>query len=171
MRLFVAVRPPPSILDAVEELDRPAGADVRWSTRDQWHVTVRFLGELDEAELPVLTGAVDAAASELAPMAATLGPKLRALGRDVAVVPVSGLKPLAEAVEAATGSRGRPPNRRRFQGHVTVGRLRRGRWPAGLLGKPITGEWTVESVEVVRSYLHPDGARHETVHVAPLTGR
>ena len=50
MRLFVAVWPPPEVLDLVAEMDRPALAGVRWTTRDQWHVTLRFLGRMDGIE-------------------------------------------------------------------------------------------------------------------------
>jgi hypothetical protein len=40
-RLAVAVRPPPEVVEALEALDRPAVADVRWSTPEQWIVKVR----------------------------------------------------------------------------------------------------------------------------------
>ena len=63
MRLFVAVWPPPEVLDLVAEIDRPALAGVRWTTRDQWHVTLRFLGRMD---------GIEAAAARLAEAAAAV---------------------------------------------------------------------------------------------------
>ena len=51
MRLFVAVVPPPVILD---ELDatvaplRPAWPALRWTGRPAWHLTLAFLGEVSE---------------------------------------------------------------------------------------------------------------------------
>jgi 2'-5' RNA ligase len=48
VRLFVAVRPPDDILDAVAALPRPTHPGVRWTARDQWHVTLRFLGEVED---------------------------------------------------------------------------------------------------------------------------
>src|SRR5947208_15795983 len=59
MRLFVAIALPP---EAASELDevvaplRPAWPDLRWTGRDAWHLTLAFLGEVDElvtAELAV----------------------------------------------------------------------------------------------------------------------
>ena len=48
MRLFVAVRPNEAVLDAVAGLARPERPGVRWTTQPQWHVTLRFLGGVDE---------------------------------------------------------------------------------------------------------------------------
>jgi len=64
-RAFVAVRPPDGVLDAVEALvgalDVP---DARWTDRDQWHVTLQFLGNRAD---------VDAVAAALAPLAVHAG--------------------------------------------------------------------------------------------------
>ena len=39
-RLFVAVIPPVSVLDMLETVPREVHPDVRYTTRDQWHVTL-----------------------------------------------------------------------------------------------------------------------------------
>ena len=45
-RLFVALRPPPDIRDAlVDAMDELPGA--RWQDEEQLHVTLRFIGEVD----------------------------------------------------------------------------------------------------------------------------
>ena len=49
MRLFLAVWPSPEVVDVLRALPRPDTPGVRWSTEDQWHVTVEFLGECDLA--------------------------------------------------------------------------------------------------------------------------
>ena len=46
-RLFVAVWPSADVLDALERLPRPPLAGARWTTRRQWHVTVRYFGVVD----------------------------------------------------------------------------------------------------------------------------
>src|SRR5438445_10975988 len=50
-RLFVAVWLPEHVLDLVAALPRPDVEGLRWTSRDQWHVTLRFFGnvELDDA--------------------------------------------------------------------------------------------------------------------------
>lgn len=123
MRLFVAVRPPDDVLDAVAALARPAHPGVRWTTRDQWHVTLRFLGEVGESE-PV---AAALAAAPLPAATAALGPRVTALGSGVVCLPVAGLDALAAAVSEATAGWGRPPEHRRFRGHLTLARVDRPR--------------------------------------------
>jgi 2'-5' RNA ligase len=170
MRLFVAVHPPAEVLDAVAALPRPERPGVRWTTRNQWHVTLRFLGEVDDPG-PV-AAAVAEAVAPLAPVEAVLGPAVTALGPGVVCVPVAGLDEVAAAVVAATAPFGGPPEERRFRGHLTLARVRRGGTPARrLAGAPVAGSWTVTSAEVVRSHLHPAGARYEVVATAPLGGR
>ena len=52
MRLFVALALP---AEAATELDevvaplRPAWPDLRWTGRDAWHLTLAFLGEVEES--------------------------------------------------------------------------------------------------------------------------
>ena len=47
VRLFVAVWPPESVVEMLLGLDRPEGPELRWTTEPQWHVTLRFLGEVE----------------------------------------------------------------------------------------------------------------------------
>lgn len=163
MRLFVAVRPPDAVLDVVGGLRRPERDGVRWTTRPQWHVTLRFLGEVDDPA-PVV------AALEAAPLvrcAATVGPRVAALGRGVVMAPVTGLDALAEGVVAATAPFGRPPEARAFRGHLTLARVRRG--PVrDLVGEGIDLRFPVEDVRLVRSRPGPGGSRYDDVHVRPL---
>ena len=48
MRLFVAAWPPADVVEALRGLDRPVVTGMRWTTADQWHVTLRFLGDVDD---------------------------------------------------------------------------------------------------------------------------
>ena len=85
----------------------------------QLHVTLRFLGDADVGEVG---DRLDRAS--LTAATAVLGPAVRRLGQNAIVVPVEGLDTLAAVVAEATGDLGEPAGR--FQGHVTVARLRRG---------------------------------------------
>ena len=78
------------------------------------------------------------------------------------MVPVAGLEPVAAAVVASTASFGRPPDTRPFTGHLTLARSKQGSVRA-LAGAAISGRWTVDEVCLVRSQLHPHGARYSTV--------
>lgn len=161
-RLFVAAWPPPEVLDRLEGLPRPAEPGVRYTRREQWHVTLRFLGQAEEA--PALAALGDVVAEGAT---AELGPRLARLGRDVVVVPVAGLDELAGAVRRASAHVGRPPDPRPFAGHITIARLRR-RGACGVAGAPIAGSFAVSEVALVRSTLRPEGPTYETVAVRPL---
>ncbi len=65
MRLFVAIEPPASVLTelaaAIEPL-QAAAPELRWTNRTAWHLTLAFLGDVDEAVLPELTARLERAA-------------------------------------------------------------------------------------------------------------
>ena len=164
MRLFVAVRPPDDVLDELAQLPRVAVPKVRWTTRDQWHVTLRFLGNVDEPE-PV-TSAVRAAVRGFGPRTATIGPRATRLGRDVVALPVHGLDDLAAAVIIATADVGQPPGERPFRGHLSLARTKGQPLDTGVLA--MSGEWTVDAVEVIRSPLEAGGARYDTLERCAL---
>jgi RNA 2',3'-cyclic 3'-phosphodiesterase len=163
VRLFVAVWPPDDLLDAVARLPRPERPGVRWTTRDQWHATLRFLGhvEMPDAALEALRR-VDAPATE-----AVLGPAVEALNPRVLSIPVAGLDDVAMSVVACTAEVGKPPEDRPFRGHLTLARSKRGS-VRRLAGAAVTGRWRVEEIALVRSDLSRSGARYETLATVPL---
>ena len=159
MRLFVAVRPPERVLDALAALVRPDDPAARWTTREQWHVTLRFLGNVDDPA-PVVA-ALRGAVRTLSPVEVVLGPHAAMLGRGVVQLPVEGLDELASVVIAATASFGKPPDERRFKGHLTLARTK-GR-AVDRSSLDLSAAWTVEQLELIRSHLGQGPARYETV--------
>jgi 2'-5' RNA ligase len=181
VRLFVAVRPPDVVLDEIARLPRPARSGLRFTTRAQWHVTLRFLGEMDDPEdvvdaldaLDAPGGRDGAGPGALAACEAVVGPQVEALSRQVVALPVAGLDGLAAAVVAATATLGRPPDDRPFRGHLTLARASRGsarRLAGDLVGRPLSARFDVSDVRVVRSHLGHEGARYEDIHVRHLSG-
>jgi RNA 2',3'-cyclic 3'-phosphodiesterase len=161
-RLFVAVRLPDEVLDALEALPRRDEAGVRWTRREHWHVTLRFFGE----------AAVDEATAALqrlvaAPVEATMGPAVSRLGRNVICVPVAGLDDVAAAVTEATAEVGEPPDPRPFNGHVTLARLKK-QGACRLAGQPFRARFPVDAVHLVHSRLTDGGPEYSTELVVPL---
>jgi len=157
VRLFVAVRPPLDVVDALGALPRPAIDGVRWTTRDQWHVTLRFFGDVDDAD-----DIIDA--MRLAPLenaTARMGPHASMLGRGVVQLPVAGLDELAAGVVDATRSFGDAPPSRPFHGHLTLARTK----ARGVHQRALELEcaWPVRDVELIRSHLGRGGAHYETI--------
>ena len=165
-RLFVAVWPSDEVLSLIAGLPRPEVDGLRWTTRDQWHVTLRFFGSVD------LDDAVSALRSVSAPATTALvGPETGRFGKRVLHVPVEGLDAVASAVVRATENVGKPPDPRPFKGHVTLARAqdrRRGVDLRPLVGTPIAAEWPVTQVCLVESHLSLKGATYEVVESVVL---
>jgi RNA 2',3'-cyclic 3'-phosphodiesterase len=164
-RLFIAVRPPEAVLDAVAALPRPEAPGVRWVSPSQWHVTVRFFGEAPLEPVVEALGGLPARMAGSDPVEAVVGPAVSRLGRHVLCLPVAGLDGLAGAVRDLTAGFGQPPDPRPFAGHLTLARLQR-RVACGLAGQRFAARFPVNDVELVRSTLGRGGATHEVVHRA-----
>ncbi len=190
MRLFVAVVPPPAVLDDLAgELARacerfaPDG-NYRWSLREQWHLTLAFLGEVPASARGDLDGRLGRAAGRYPPLRLRVaggggfGSARRArvlwAGIDGDLRP---LRALAGSVSAAARRCGLDVREGRFTPHLTLARLREpadvGQVTAELAG--YTGpEWVADRLELVASHLGQGEGRHsryETVADWPLTGR
>lgn len=125
LRLFLAIPVPTAISDrlATLESDVPGAS---WRTADQYHLTLRFIGEVDEAlarDIDTEVGRILAAPFEIALQGAgSFG------GRDptalwVGVSDSLTLIRLAGACETAIRNAGIPPEPRRYKPHVTVAYL------------------------------------------------
>ena len=171
VRLFVAVWPPESVIELLLGVDRPEVAGLRWTTEPQWHVTLRFLGEVDEPG-PVVDalGAVPDHLRAGAEVRAALGPTTAWFpGRRVLQVPVAGLDALAREVTEVTAPWGEPPDDQRFSGHLTLARGRgRAPGPAGLAGASLAATWRVRAFELVSSVLGPGGSSYHTLSTMAL---
>lgn len=164
MRLFVAVWPSTEVLDAIAAFERPEVKGLRWTTPDQWHVTLRFMGECDVDDAAVAFRTISSSAFEV-----TMGPTTGRFGRRILHVPTEGLLSLATATVAATAGVGEPPDPRPFAGHLTLARSRRGDTDLrSFAGVPLAGRWTTSEVTLVASHLGPGGARYEIVESLPL---
>jgi 2'-5' RNA ligase len=166
MRLFVAVRPPPEVIDALTALPRPHIPGARWTTREQWHVTLRFFGEIDDPS-PI---ASVLSHTQLPAVTATMDPRVKRRGH-LLWAPVAGLDELSSGVVEATQSFGKPPERRTFRGHITLMRQRSsGRQADVGWAAPVGDSWTVREIELIRSHLGGGPARYETIERFALTG-
>ena len=164
MRTFVAVRPPPAAVDHLRAV-LPS-----WpSAPERWHVTLAFLGELEDP-LRLVPG-LSALCARRPPLELRLAGS-GAFGRGGPVwVGVegdrAGLTALAGAVAAACRDAGADVERRPYRPHVTVGR--RGRPDPARLAAYAGPSWTASEVELVESRLGRP-VEHRVLERFPLLG-
>jgi 2'-5' RNA ligase len=167
-RAFVAVMPPDDVLDAVGNvLRRLEVPGARITRRDQWHLTLQFLG--NRAELDPVTAALGELA--LRPGSVRLGdfggfPKERR-ARVLWLGVVEGgpfLTQLVAAVGALLAPLGYAPEEREYHPHLTLARwkapadLREA--VAALETGPVGPAWTVDEVVLFESFTRSTGAEH-----------
>jgi 2'-5' RNA ligase len=166
-RAFVAVSVPDAVLDAVAE--RTAGLAVpgRRTTRDQWHLTLQFLG--NRADVAAVTDAlrgIDVAAGPARLGGAGAFPRA-ARGTVLWLGMVEGvplLARLADAVAARLDPLGYERDTRPYRPHLTLARCRTAtdlREAIASMGDaPVGPAWRVDALTLYESILGNDRARY-----------
>jgi RNA 2',3'-cyclic 3'-phosphodiesterase len=184
MRLFAAITPPAGARAELEALAaplRPAWPQLRWTSMDAWHVTLAFLGEVDESVLPDLRTRLERAAHRhpSRPMSiAGAGAFSQPARARVLWAGIHGdhgaLGKLAQSVAAAARRAGAPPDERaRYEPHLTLARCR---VPADVrpLVQALAGftgmQWQATEIQLIRSHLQAR-PRYEMVGSWPLRSR
>ena len=182
MSLFVAIRPDENasadLEDAVGRVRRlPSTQALRWQPSSQWHVTVSFLGDVDDDEI------VDDVAERLGALAARAPIReLRLVGagcfgRQILWVGLAGdqalaaLTAMSAAIPSLVRGSGVRPDRRPWRPHLTIGRARHG--DAGPAAAALAGyagpPWDATSLLLIRSTGGPHPT-HRVAHEITLTG-
>ncbi len=185
MRTFVAIELTEScrhkLAEAVRKL-RAAAGEVRWVKAETAHLTLKFIGELPERDLPEAISALSAAAADSEPFRfrvegiSGFPPTDRPRVIHVPVHESSGaLQRLAEAVERGLFEAiGLAQERRSFKPHITLGRVKERRnCPsleeiAALVPDADFGEVPVDGIVLVKSDLTPRGAVYTALERMPL---
>ncbi len=189
MRLFIAMPIPETVKQEAlrwqEELRKVApGPGIRWATPEQFHLTLKFLGEVDSARLETLVAATREACHGCVPFDLQAGqagffpnernPRVLWAGLHCAT---GALQSLQERVETGLAEFAEKQEDRRFSPHLTLARIKQiapaeARALAAkvrTLGEHALGQWKAECVRVMRSELHPSGSRHTCLAEIGLT--
>ena len=181
MRLFVAAELPEHVREALAAWARGAlgrGADPRRIGPDALHLTLCFLGEQPPTSVGVVASALEACTELLAAVdELSVGPPVWLPPRRPRGLPVEVADPLGalhalHATLAATLEDGlgweRP--RERFRPHVTVARMRPGSQRARELPPTPVLSFAPVAATLLRSSLHPDGARYDSLATVTSPG-
>jgi 2'-5' RNA ligase len=198
LRLFVAISLPEAVKDEIEKVQKEMrsalpGDFIRWTKREQFHLTLKFLGNVAASRVAELTKVLREAGRHFATLrlrAERIGffpderfPRVAWVGvqddKDV-------LSRLQQAIEIkvkdfAAEKDVEPAGRRRsqgtFTGHITLARIQGikraqaeifSKLALGMAGR-FFGEWTADKVELIRSELSPGGSRYTTVATVSLS--
>lgn len=178
MRLFVALDLPAGHRAALEGVcERGRRGGVRWVPAANVHLTLKFLGEVEEALLPEIEAALGAVASEAGPVTLALaGGGCFPSPRSPRVVWVGvgeggeEIAALAAAVDRALAPLGFAREKRRFRAHLTIGRPKGGGQSAATAAEKIeqlrdfeAPAEAAEALALVKSTLTPEGAVYDVL--------
>ncbi len=176
-RLFVALDVPESVKIRMETLFE-AEKGVRWVRPGQVHLTLRFIGEVDEATTAAIAERLRSVRA--APFPLHVGgvgvfpgrrrPRVLWVGADGG----DGLAALHARVETAVREAGTAPDEKPFRPHLTLARLRRPdpAWVRAFLAEHRdfdTEPFPVTRFHLYESRLLPEGAEHHRLAEYPLS--
>jgi 2'-5' RNA ligase len=136
MRMFVALVPPDPVIEHLAEFVSPrqeAEIRFRWTTPDQWHVTLAFMADVRDRQLAQLTDRLVRAARRRTPFDVSIGgggtfpdpARATVLYTGVDAGPAAEeLRRLSVGARAAAGKAGAGVGGGAFHPHVTLARLR-----------------------------------------------
>lgn len=184
LRAFVAVPIPDSVIHFLAQIQtrlRSSQINIRWVTKKNIHLTLKFLGNIDPSRIPLIAAQMNAAARLL--------PSFSLMAKGVGVFPnlhrarvlwvgLTGdcdqLSAIQANLETGLESIGFARESRDFHAHLTIGRLRQridGQTIGAVLEslKATTSDpFRVDRLKLYRSMLKPAGAVYSVLHTARL---
>ena len=186
IRAFIAIDLPKVVLAELAELQQElaksaTSKSVRWVKPENIHLTLRFLGDIDQRRLTEVSKSLDKLARDIQ----RFGLELDSLGcfpnprkPKVIWVGVGGettkLQAVYQGLEQILEPIGWKPEGRRYHPHLTLGRAKDhrqvidARFPWGK--KLAEGKFAAAALHLVKSDLLPSGAEYTILHSAIFTG-
>ncbi len=182
IRAFIAIPLEVEIRDRIRDVQttlRNSGGDVRWDDPAKMHITLRFIGDMDESRIGELSLAVESASNETPPFdilysgvgafPSKRNPRVLWVGTE----PMPQLMILQRRIEYACRTLGFAPDQKAFHAHITLGRVKHTRDLGGLIAATNSATFDAISavcdrVHLMRSILRPDGSQYSvlaTVHL------
>jgi 2'-5' RNA ligase len=182
MRLFVALEIPSSVRENLAELLkslRAVSPKTRWVRPENLHLTLKFIGEVPDAKLALIRGALAVMRSDQPVKLDFRGlgffpnekhPRVFWAGIEAS----PNLETLAVDIEKATETLGIPREQRPFSPHLTLARFDPPRLPDQLrsaiqekAGRDF-GSVRTNQFHLIESKLKPSGAEYTTVESFPF---
>ncbi len=179
MRLFIAAFLPEETKDALFRYVnsfRDIVRGVRWETREKFHVTLRFLGDVEESRLVGISTDIDSAVSGsgcvesgfdgLRLFPGPRNPRVLAL----CLVRSERFQYLFDGVQQAVLQNGFEREKREFTPHVTIGRIKGGFEGITKIPPVDATGFSIARIGLVRSELGSRGSRYTGLRTWDLQG-
>ena len=174
IRSFIAIELPPDIKARIEDIQnglKASAADVRWVRSEGMHLTLKFLGGIQEEMIPQIAGVLKECSAETG----TFNLTVRSLGAFpnennpkviwIGVEDESGrLQTVQQAIEKGLEPVGFKSEKRAFTPHLTLGRLKTPQGKRAVIQQIEAsrqcdcGIFTVKEICLFQSDLKPSGA-------------
>ncbi|MDD8019653.1 MAG: RNA 2',3'-cyclic phosphodiesterase [Acidobacteriota bacterium] len=179
MRTFIAIDLSPDIKDRLVSLVnhlKPLSRDIKWVARENYHLTLKFLGEISDSEVEEVKGAME----KVVGRHHSFNLKLKGLGSfpsgtsriRVVWVGIDGgeeLLSLQKDMEDELEKKGFPKESRSFSPHLTVGRAKIPEKQQKLANELVNnnqlelGSMLIENIIFFQSILHPQGPEYRAL--------
>ena len=186
MRLFIAVNISQEIKDRIifiQTIFKKSSADVRWITPDNLHLTLKFLGEVSDSKIAIVTEKVKQSVAGVKKFEVDFGgvdvfpdksfPRILWLG---VTKGKNELASLAQKIDNSLEEIGFEKEKRQFSAHLTIGRIKSHKNKEKLFSiveKTPADKISdvVEFVYLMKSTLTPQGSIYDVVEKFQLEGK
>jgi RNA 2',3'-cyclic 3'-phosphodiesterase len=179
IRAFIALPLPETVKDALLEASGRLRKtiDARWVKPEAIHLTMKFLGDIDEKNLVSIRERLD----DLSALYHPFDMRLSGMGafpsvRKARVIwagidtDISGLRKLAASIDDLSADYGVKKESRPFTAHITLARLRE----PSMINLDVRMQeitFIIDSMHFYKSDLTPQGAKYTLLHSSPFTGK
>ena len=184
MRCFLAIELSDAVrsrLAALQDRLRERTRGVRWARAEQIHLTMKFLGDVRDGDVPAVTEAARQIAEQFEPFELTIAGTGCFPPHGAARIVWAGLANPPETLlacyragEEAFAELGFKPEDRPFKPHLTLGRVKPGRTAYDVRSvvdaevEFVAGGFLVEQMTLFQSILDHSGASYVTLATLPL---
>lgn len=176
VRVFVSI-PVPDTPELEELRSMLASTGARPSPPDQTHLTLSFIGDVDESKVKRIVDCVRRSVDGFTPIGITLS-GLGAFPNErrpsviwTGVSPAGPIRAMAAKLEKNLAAAGIAHDDKPFKAHVTIARCRDSFMPPGVFDgteRKVYCRFECDEVLVMKSVLSPKGAKHSVLARIPL---
>ena len=173
IRIFLAVTLPDEIKSALADVSRKlqtSGADFKWVRPENYHITVKFLGDVKPEILDAIIGCVKSALQDIQAFSINISGTGSFMKHGAPCVIWVGMQQdsgqlgvLSDKIDDLLSTLGFEKENRAFSAHITLGRVRSARGAEKLCDllvatKDISiGFMKINGISIMKSDLKPDG--------------